>query len=145
MKSGENGCFESCTGTGFVLCGVFLVGDVVETIKNTCVGAIANRGWWEQGCSLPMATDLGPVSATREKKKTLDTWKTFPGDFMLTVFHHYKDWVWEAGHHGPVCLCTCKNLGVWGFKSHCHQFPFSNLMTVSFNWSIFLKMGSNQI
>ena len=34
---------------------------------NICVGAIANRG--EQGCSLPMATDLGPVRATSKKKK----------------------------------------------------------------------------
>ena len=34
-----------------------------------CVGAIANRGQWEQGCSLFMATDLGPVRAARKKKK----------------------------------------------------------------------------
>ena len=33
------------------------------------VGAIANRGQWEQGCSLFIATDLGPVRATRKKKK----------------------------------------------------------------------------
>ena len=32
------------------------------------VGAIANRGQWEQGCCLYMATDLGPVRATRKKK-----------------------------------------------------------------------------
>ena len=32
------------------------------------VGAIANRGQWEQGCSLFTATDLGPVRATRTKK-----------------------------------------------------------------------------
>ena len=35
----------------------------------SCVGAIANRGQWEQGCSLLMATDLGPVRATCKKKK----------------------------------------------------------------------------
>ena len=35
---------------------------------HSCVGAIANRGQWEQGCSLFMATDLGPVRATQEKK-----------------------------------------------------------------------------
>ena len=35
---------------------------------HSCVGAIANRGQWEQGCSLLMATDLGPVRATRKKK-----------------------------------------------------------------------------
>ena len=35
---------------------------------HSCVGAIANRGQWEQGCSLFMATDLGPVRATRKKK-----------------------------------------------------------------------------
>ena len=35
------------------------------------VGAIANRGQWEQGCSRFMATDLGPVRATRRKKNTL--------------------------------------------------------------------------
>ena len=34
----------------------------------SCVGAIANRGQQEQGCSLYMATDLGPVRATRKKK-----------------------------------------------------------------------------
>ena len=28
-----------------------------------------NRGQWEQGCSLFMATDLGPVRATHRKKK----------------------------------------------------------------------------
>ena len=31
--------------------------------------AIENRGQWEQGCSLSMATDLGPVKATRKKEK----------------------------------------------------------------------------
>ena len=36
---------------------------------HSCVGAIANRGQWEQGCSLFMTTDLGPVRATRNKKK----------------------------------------------------------------------------
>ena len=36
---------------------------------HSCVGAIANRGQWEQGCSLFMATDLGPVRATHRKKK----------------------------------------------------------------------------
>ena len=36
---------------------------------HSCVGAIANRARWEQGCSLPMATDLGPVRATHGKKK----------------------------------------------------------------------------
>ena len=36
---------------------------------HSCVGAIANRGQWEQGCSLFMATDLGPVRATSKKKK----------------------------------------------------------------------------
>ena len=36
---------------------------------HSCVGAIANRGQWEQGCSLFMATDLGPVRATRRKKE----------------------------------------------------------------------------
>ena len=36
---------------------------------HSCVGAIANRGQWEQGCRLFMATDLGPVRTTREKKK----------------------------------------------------------------------------
>ena len=35
---------------------------------HSCVGAIANRGQWEQGCRLFMATDLGPVTATRKKK-----------------------------------------------------------------------------
>ena len=30
---------------------------------------IANRGQWEQGCCPLMATDLGPVRATRKKKK----------------------------------------------------------------------------
>ena len=34
-----------------------------------CVGAIANRGQLEQGCSLSMATVMGPVRATRKKKK----------------------------------------------------------------------------
>ena len=34
----------------------------------SCVGAIANRGQWEQGCSLFMTTDLGPVRATHRKK-----------------------------------------------------------------------------
>ena len=34
-----------------------------------CVGAMANRGRWDQGCSLPMATHLGQVRATRRKKK----------------------------------------------------------------------------
>ena len=38
---------------------------------HSCVGAIANRGQWEQGCSLFMATDLGPVRATRKKKKKI--------------------------------------------------------------------------
>ena len=37
----------------------------------SCVGGIANRGQWEQGCSLFMAADLGPVRATRRKKRTL--------------------------------------------------------------------------
>ena len=37
---------------------------------HSCVGAIANRGQWEQGCSPLMAKDLGPVRATH-KKKTL--------------------------------------------------------------------------
>ena len=32
------------------------------------VVAIANRGQWEQGCNLYMATDLGPVRAKRTKK-----------------------------------------------------------------------------
>ena len=36
---------------------------------HSCVGAIANRGQWEQGCRLFMATDLGPVRTTQEKKK----------------------------------------------------------------------------
>ena len=40
-----------------------------------CVGAIANRGQWEQGSSLFMATDLGPVKAT-SKKKILSNLKT---------------------------------------------------------------------
>ena len=31
--------------------------------------AIANRGQWDQGCSLFMATDLGPVRATHKKNK----------------------------------------------------------------------------
>ena len=31
----------------------------------------ANRGQWEQGCSLFMATDLGPVMATSGKKKKI--------------------------------------------------------------------------
>ena len=35
---------------------------------HSCVGAIANRGQWEQGCRLFMATDLGPVRTTRKKK-----------------------------------------------------------------------------
>ena len=35
---------------------------------HSCVGAIANRGQWDQGCSLLMATDLGPVRATRKNK-----------------------------------------------------------------------------
>ena len=43
-----------------------------EANNHSCVGAIANRGQWEQGCNLYMATDLGPVRATRKKnKKTL--------------------------------------------------------------------------
>ena len=37
---------------------------------HSCVGAITNRGQWEQGCRLFMATDLGPVRATQEKKKS---------------------------------------------------------------------------
>ena len=41
----------------------------------SCVGAIANRGQWEQECSLFMATDLGPVRATRKKKKNRKTEK----------------------------------------------------------------------
>ena len=40
----------------------------VKRQPRICVGAIANRGQWEQGCSLFMATDLGPVRATRKKK-----------------------------------------------------------------------------
>ena len=40
------------------------------THNHSCVGAIANRGQWEQGCNLLMATDLGPVRATHKKKKT---------------------------------------------------------------------------
>ena len=39
-----------------------------EDNNQSCVGAIANRGQWEQGCSLSMDTDLGPVRATRRKK-----------------------------------------------------------------------------
>ena len=35
---------------------------------HSCVGAIANRGQWKQGCSLFMATDLGPARATCRKK-----------------------------------------------------------------------------
>ena len=31
---------------------------------------IVNTGQWEQGCNLYIATDLGPVRATRKKKKT---------------------------------------------------------------------------
>ena len=34
---------------------------------HSCVGNIADRGQWEQGCSRLMATDLGPVKATRKK------------------------------------------------------------------------------
>ena len=30
---------------------------------------LASVGQWEQGCSLFMATDLGPVRATRRRKK----------------------------------------------------------------------------
>ena len=30
---------------------------------HSCVGAIANRGQCEQGCSLFMATELGPVGS----------------------------------------------------------------------------------
>ena len=37
--------------------------------NHSSVGTIANRGQWEQGCSLFMSTDLGPVRATRKKKK----------------------------------------------------------------------------
>ena len=47
---------------------------------HSCVGAIANIGQWEQGCSLFMATDLGPVRATRIKKKK----KKFEKLFSLT-------------------------------------------------------------
>ena len=36
---------------------------------NSCVGAIANSGQWEQGCNLYMSTDLGPVRATCRKKE----------------------------------------------------------------------------
>ena len=35
---------------------------------HSCVGAIANRGQGEQGCSPLMATDLGPARATHIKK-----------------------------------------------------------------------------
>ena len=35
----------------------------------SCVGAIANRGQWSQGCSLFMTTDLDPNRATRRKKQ----------------------------------------------------------------------------
>ena len=37
---------------------------------HSCVGAIANRGQWEQGWSLFMTTDLGPVGATGRKKNS---------------------------------------------------------------------------
>ena len=41
---------------------------VLQQSIHSCVEAIANRGQWEQGCSLLMATDLGPVRAKRRKK-----------------------------------------------------------------------------
>ena len=57
-------------------------------INRKCVGAIANRGQWEQGCSLFMATDLGPVRATR-KKKILT--KEYPvNNTHYTSVYHYK-------------------------------------------------------
>ena len=40
---------------------------------HACVGAIANRGQYEQGCNLYMATDLGRVRATRKKKTIIAT------------------------------------------------------------------------
>ena len=49
----------------------------------SCVGAIANRGQWEQGCSLFMATDLGPVRATRRKKKRMQL--TFKKKLLLST------------------------------------------------------------
>ena len=48
-----------------------MVKTIVKQRDNACVGAKANRGQWEQGCRLCMATDLGPVRATLEKKKNL--------------------------------------------------------------------------
>ena len=47
-------------------------------VVNICVGAIANRGQWEQGCRLFIATDLGPVRATSKKKKQKKTYWASP-------------------------------------------------------------------
>ena len=47
---------------------------------------VANRGQWEQGCSLSMATDVGPVRATRKKKKKKKT--IVKQDKLQILFQH---------------------------------------------------------
>ena len=54
---------------------------------HSCVGAIANRGQWEQGCSLFMATDLGPVKATREKKNNIYFASKVNEQYFVCLFH----------------------------------------------------------
>ena len=62
-----------------------------------CVGAIANRGQWEQGCSLFMATDLGPVRATRREKKKLNLKN-------LNIKSQYLNFTGYNKRDGPIRL-----------------------------------------
>ena len=66
----------------------------------SCVGAIANRGQWEQGCSLFLATDLGPVREhIKKKKKKKTNAKTGSEQQTCPVFRSwqlgcYSDDIW---------------------------------------------------
>ena len=74
---------------------------------NSCIGAIANRGQWEQACRLFMATDLGPVRATRRKKRPiLFNFYYFLG--LLNLPNSKIPWFWG-------CLIDGKQLkyNVW--------------------------------
>ena len=67
---------------------------------HSCVGAIANRGQWEQGCRLFMATDLGPVRTTRKKKYSMTLHK-------LCSFWRY--------HFRHSCVLVCNILALLFF------------------------------
>ena len=54
-----------------------------------------NIGQWEQGCSLPMATDLSPIRATHRKKKKKKKKKNlvYYGKVQRLSTAHSKHWL----------------------------------------------------